>query len=74
MPLPRLARPRRQLLRQLRRAGRILSIGSGVPMIPVEQTSTCAASMPERLGRAAAHRLGIGEPGAPVPALALPLN
>ena len=52
---------------------RITSIGSGVPMIPVEQTRTCSLVDAERVGR------GCGSsprrrPGrrAPVPALALP--
>ena len=51
---------------------RITSIGSGVPMIPVEQTSTCSAAMPSASAAAALIASASARPGAPVPALALP--
>ena len=41
------------------------SIGSGMPMSPVEQTRTCSAATPRPGGRQRAHPLGVGP--APVP-------
>ena len=53
-------------------AARILSIGKGVPMIPVEQTSTSLASIPSARAAASAIASASAMPSAPVPALALP--
>ena len=53
-------------------APRILSIGSGVPMIPVEQTSTSAAATPNASAAASPIASASARPAAPVPALALP--
>ena len=57
------APPADSFLASLGVAARMTSIGSGVPMIPVEQTSTSSGrdvQRPSRLGR---HRLGVGEAG-----------
>ncbi len=53
-------------------AARITSIGKGVPMIPVEETRTCALSMPSASAAAALIASASAMPAAPVPALALP--
>ena len=51
---------------------RIGSIGSGVPMIPVEQTSTWLFATCSASPAAAAINCAFLYPGLPVPALALP--
>ena len=52
---------------------RILSMGSGTPMMPVEEGSTCRASMPTCPAVSAHMASASRSPPGPVQALALPL-
>jgi len=51
---------------------RITSIGSGTPMTPVEQTSTCSSEQPRHPATSAVIRLAFSMPGKPVAAFEFP--
>jgi hypothetical protein len=54
-------------------AASIFSTGNGSPITPVENGSTASAGTPVSRARAAQVRSAAARPGAPVPALALPV-